>query len=74
MKQRPLAGLERYRKTTRRAQSLAEMDRIVPWPALEAVVEPAYPNVSEAGAHRFLWSGCCAATVCSCGSTCRTRR
>jgi hypothetical protein len=56
MKQRPLAGLERYRKTTRRAQSLAEMDRIVPWPALEAVVEPAYPNVSEAGAHRFLWT------------------
>jgi hypothetical protein len=25
MKQRPLAGLERYRKTTRRAQLLAEL-------------------------------------------------
>jgi hypothetical protein len=56
MKQRPLAGLERYRKTTRRAQLLAELDCIVPWPALEAVVEPLYPKVSEAGAHRFLWT------------------
>jgi IS5 family transposase len=74
MKRQTLTGFEKYAKTTRRAQFLAEMDRIVPWLALEAVVEPLYPKVSEAGAHRFLWSGCCASTVCSCGSTCRTRR
>jgi IS5 family transposase len=49
MKQQTLAGFEKYAKTTRRAQFLAEMDRIVPWPELEAVVEPVYPKVSEAG-------------------------
>jgi transposase, IS5 family len=49
MKQQTLAGLERYRKTTRRAHFLADMDRIVPWAELQAVVEPVYPKVSEAG-------------------------
>jgi IS5 family transposase len=49
MKQQTLTGFEKYAKTTRRAQFLAEMDRIVPWPELEAVVEPVYPKVSEAG-------------------------
>lgn len=45
-------GLERYGKTTRRAQSLSDMDRIVPWPALMAVVDPLYPKVGEAGGRR----------------------
>ena len=49
MKQRTLAGLERYGKTTRRAQFLSDMDRIVPWSELKAVVEPFYPKMSEAG-------------------------
>ena len=49
MKQQTLAGFERYGKTTRRAQFLAEMDRIVPWAELAAVVEPVYPKVSELG-------------------------
>lgn len=49
MKQHTLAGFERYGKTTRRAQFLAEMDRIVPWKELQAVVEPCYPKVSETG-------------------------
>ena len=49
MKQQTLAGLERFRKTTRRAQFLADMDRVVPWTELQAVVEPCYPKVSEAG-------------------------
>lgn len=49
MKQQTLAGFERYGKTTRRAQFLAEMDRIVPWKELKAVLEPHYPKVSEAG-------------------------
>ena len=49
MKQQTLAGLERYRKTTRRAQFLADMERIVPWPELQAVVDPIYPKVNEAG-------------------------
>lgn len=49
MKQRTLEGFERYGKTTRRAQFLADMDRIVPWRELVAVVEPVYPKLSESG-------------------------
>ena len=49
MKQQTLAGFERYAKTTRRAKFLADMDRIMPWFELKAVVEPIYPKVSEAG-------------------------
>jgi hypothetical protein len=36
-------GFEKYTKTTRRAQFLAEMDRVVPWRALCARIEPVYP-------------------------------
>ena len=42
-------GFEKYAKTTRRAQFLAEMERVVPWAALCAVVEPVYPKASPAG-------------------------
>ncbi len=49
MKQQTLAmaadqGFEQYRKPTRRDQFLETMDRIVPWDALCAVVEPVYPK------------------------------
>ena len=37
-------GFERYAKTTRRAAFLAEMERVVPWPALCALIEPFYPK------------------------------
>jgi transposase, IS5 family len=42
MKQTTLAtaGFERYRRTTRRAVFLAEMDRVVRWPALCGLIEP----------------------------------
>ena len=33
-----LTGFERYRKTTRRAQLLAELDRVMPWSELVAAV------------------------------------
>ena len=48
MKQMNLVGggFEKYGKTTRRAQFLAEMDRVVPWAELCAVVEPYYPKGS----------------------------
>ena len=49
MKQQTLRGFEKYGKTTRRAQFLADMDRIIPWSELAAAVEPAYPKVSEVG-------------------------
>ena len=49
MKQATLTGFEKYRKTTRRAQFLAEMDKIIPWTELAAAVQTAYPQVSEHG-------------------------
>ena len=49
MKQQTLMGLERYGRRTRRAQFLADMDRIVPWAELEAMIEPFYPKTGEAG-------------------------
>jgi transposase, IS5 family len=39
-----MAGFERCAKTTRRATFLAEMERVVPWSALCALVEPFYPK------------------------------
>jgi transposase, IS5 family len=46
MKQLTLAaaGFDRYAKTTRRAGFLAEMERVVPWSALCALIEPFYPK------------------------------
>ncbi len=49
MKQHTLAGFEKYGKTTRRAQFLADMDQIVPWAEMTAAVQTAYPKVSENG-------------------------
>ncbi len=44
MKQLTLAtaGFDRYAKTTRRAAFLAEMERVVPWSALCALIAPFY--------------------------------
>lgn len=52
MKQQTLAmaqdqGFEQYRKPTRREQFLETMNRIVPWDALCAVVEPHYPKAGN---------------------------
>jgi len=46
MKQLTLAaaGFERYAKRTRRAVFLAEMERVVPWSTLCALIEPFYPK------------------------------
>jgi len=46
MKQLSLAtvGFERYAKTARRATFLAEIERVVPWPALCGLIEPFYPK------------------------------
>jgi IS5 family transposase len=38
------AGFERYAKTTRRAVFLAEMDQVVPWRRLCALISPYYPK------------------------------
>jgi IS5 family transposase len=46
MKQLTLAavGFGRHAKTTRRAAFLAEMERVVPWSAVCALIEPFYPK------------------------------
>ena len=49
MKQPAPTGFEKYGKTTRRAQFLAEMDKIIPWPELAAAVQTVYPKISENG-------------------------
>jgi transposase, IS5 family len=75
MKQTTLAtaGFERYGRTTRRAVFLAEMERVVPWPALCGLIEPVYPKAGN-GRPPVGSSGCCASISCSNGSTCWTRR
>lgn len=49
MEQKTLAegGFEKYGKTTRRALFLQEMDRVVPWSELCALVEPHYPKAGN---------------------------
>jgi IS5 family transposase len=47
MKQQTLAeqnGFEKYRKKTRREQFLEQMETVVPWPEVEALVRPYYPR------------------------------
>jgi len=50
MKQQTLAtanGFERYSKRTRRTEFLEEMERVVPWAELCALVEPVYPKAGN---------------------------
>lgn len=46
MRQQTLAeeGFEKYRKPTRREQFLDEMERMIPWAELSAVIEQFYPK------------------------------
>ena len=50
MKQQTLAvagGFERYTKKTRRAMFLEEMEQVVPWAELCALIEPVYPKAGN---------------------------
>lgn len=51
MRQQTLAGsgFEKYRKHTRREQFLAQMEAIVPWAELVAVIAPYYPSEGRRG-------------------------
>jgi IS5 family transposase len=40
-------GFEKYSKTTRREKFLTEMDRIVPWGGLCALIAPVYPKAGD---------------------------
>ena len=42
-------GFKRYHKATRREVFLAEMNRVVPWAALCALIEPVYPKAGARG-------------------------
>jgi len=39
-----MTGFERYTKKTRRAMFLGEMEQVVPWAKLCALIEPHYPQ------------------------------
>jgi len=43
------AGFEKYRKPTRREEFLAQMNTVMPWEKLSALIEPAYPAGDGAG-------------------------
>ena len=40
-------GFEKYAKTTKRAQFLSDMDRIIPWSDLCELIAPAYPTAGN---------------------------
>ena len=61
-------------KKTRREQFLAEMEQVVPWARLCALIEPHYPKAArQVVGRRCRWSGCFASTAFSSGTTCLTR-
>ena len=42
-----VTGFEKHQKVTRRAQFLAEMNQVVPWSRLLALIEPYDPKVGN---------------------------
>ena len=42
-----MTGFEKHHKVTRRAQFLAEMNQVVPWSRLLALIEPYYPKAGN---------------------------
>ena len=46
------SGFEKHRKPTRRDEFLAQMDKVVPWLDLCALIAPVYPQARERGGRR----------------------
>jgi hypothetical protein len=67
-----MTGFEHYTRKTRRAIFLEEMEQVVPWHELCALVERIIPSLGRGG-RRWEWNACCGFTFCSSGLTCRTR-
>ena len=67
MKQMSFASAEYAgkRRQTRRDRFLAELNEVVPWSRLEALIGPRYPKSGKVG--RLACRGCCACTSCSSG-------
>src|ERR1700751_61246 len=45
-------SFEAYRKTTRRDGFLGEMEQVVPWTKLCALIEPVYPKIPDGAGRR----------------------
>lgn len=56
------------RKKTRRELFLNEMDHVVPWKRLLALIEPHYPLTGRRGRQPYPLP-CCASTSCSSGTS-----
>ena len=57
------------KKVTRREQFLAEMDAVVPWRRLLALIEPHYPKTGPGAAgRRCRWRRCCGSISCRTGT------
>ena len=56
------------RKRTRREIFLSEMEQVVPWKALLALIEPHYPKSGGPGRQPYGLKPCCASTCCSSGT------
>lgn len=55
------------RKQTRREVFLAQMDQVVPWQELLALIKPHYPRQACRAASPMRWRRCCISTFCSRG-------
>ena len=53
------------KKQTRRDRLLADLDSLVPWAVLEAVIEPHYPKTDGKQGRPWGFPGCCACTSCN---------
>lgn len=73
------------KKQTKREKFLSDMELVVPWQALIALIEPYYPKASKKGgrpglpipwprSRRLLRSSCCGSIFCSIGIPSATRR
>jgi len=49
------------RRVARRERFLADMERVIPWQSVLAIIEPHYPKGSATG-RRSDWSACCGCT------------
>lgn len=54
------------KKQTRRDRLLADLEQLVPWPVLEAVIEPHYPKTDgKRGDPAWDCRACCVCMCCS---------
>ncbi len=63
------AGFEPRRKATRRERFRQQMDQLVPWQRLCALIEPFTRSAEGRGDRPWEWSACCAFTFCSLSPT-----